>query len=172
LSPAINPPPPDLARHALEIFNGVSPEARSWILEQAQARAKHSAFKAEAIGLAANQRFGAKKQLTNTQQDALALAVLYQVMKLDDEEYRRKTGRSLTAPTTPVAGPGSPKKVAPRPGTSPANAGGNSLSLQDSDKLSNFEIQNLMSDFNQAQSLAAQVDKTHHDASASVIGKM
>jgi hypothetical protein len=175
LSPTISPPPPDLATHALEIFNGVSSEVRSWILDQARTRAGHSPFNAEAIGSAANQRFGAKKQLTAPQQDALTLAVLYQVMKLDDEEYRRKTGRSLTVPTTPttpVAGPSSPNQVAPKPGTSLVNAGGNAPSLQASDKMGNFEMQSLMSDFNQAQTLAAQVDKKHADASASVIGKM
>jgi hypothetical protein len=172
LSPAINPPPPDMARHALEIFNGVSPEARSWILDQARTRAGHSPFNAEAIGSAANQRFGAKKQLSPTQQDALTLAVLYQVMKLDDEEYRRKTDRSLIVPTTPAAGPSSPNKVLPKPGTSLANAGGNAASLQASDKMGNFEMQRLMSEFNQAQTLAAQIDKKHADASASVIGKM
>jgi hypothetical protein len=172
LSPTINPPPPDLATHALEIFNGVSPEVRSWILDQARTRAGHSPFNAEAIGSAANQRFGAKKNLTKPQQDAVTLAVLYQVMKLDDEEYRRKTGRSLTVPTAPTPGPGSPNKVAPKPGTSLVNADGNAASLQTSDTLNNFEMQHVMSDFNQAQSLAASLDRSLGESRASVIGKI
>ena len=97
--------------HALEVFNGVSPEAHSWILEEARTVAKQPAFSVESIGSAANQRFGRKSRLTATQQDALALAVLYQVMKLDEEEYRRRTGRSF-APFGLVAPPGRGRNTA------------------------------------------------------------
>jgi hypothetical protein len=86
-------PPTAVEDKALKIFNGVSPEARSWILDQAQALARQSysatGINVEAIHTAAIRRFDSKIRLKKSQQDELALAVLYQVIKLDEAEYER-----------------------------------------------------------------------------------
>lgn len=47
-----------------------------------------------------------------------------------------------------------------------------SKDLQSQDKLGNFEIQTLMSDYNQAQALASSVAKKLHDTNSSIIGKI
>jgi hypothetical protein len=44
--------------------------------------------------------------------------------------------------------------------------------LEDTDKLGNFEIQDLMSRFNQAETLASSVQKKQDDTSNAVIGKV
>jgi hypothetical protein len=50
--------------------------------------------------------------------------------------------------------------------------GGGGNQLATGDKLGNFEIQALMSDFNQAQTLASSVLKKRDDAGNAVIQKM
>lgn len=168
---AINPPPPDLERHALEIFNGVSPQARSWILEEARTIAGHSALSVDAIGFAANQRFGSRKQLSTAQQDALALAVLYQVLKLDEQVFRSKTeqlhaitpaSNSNAANATTLKDPARGTQVNGNPGLGSGDA---AQKLQ-------FEIQTATSDYGNAQALASSVDKKTSDTRNSVIGKL
>jgi hypothetical protein len=44
--------------------------------------------------------------------------------------------------------------------------------LQSQDKLGNFEIQDLMSTYNQAETLASSVAKKVNDTNAAVIGKI
>jgi hypothetical protein len=44
--------------------------------------------------------------------------------------------------------------------------------LQNQDKLGNFEIQSLMSDYNEASTTASSVQKKLHDTRSSVIGKI
>ena len=50
--------------------------------------------------------------------------------------------------------------------------GGGGNQLANSDKLGNFEIQALMSDFNQAQTLASSILKKKDDAGNAVIQKI
>jgi hypothetical protein len=52
------------------------------------------------------------------------------------------------------------------------NAVSGGKGLQGQDKLGNFEIQRLMSDFNQAETLASSVLKKRDDAANAVIGKI
>jgi len=49
---------------------------------------------------------------------------------------------------------------------------GHFKSLESQDKLGNFEIQTLMSSFNQASGLASSVQKKADEAASSVIGKI
>lgn len=165
-APSLKALPTAVEIHALKIFNGVSPQARSWILEQARSLAGQPHLDAAAIGLAANRRFGGK--LTQGQQNELALAVLYQVMKLDEEEYQRKTGQSIT---TPVASPSTPGRGPAKQGTSLAR-GNTNPATQQGDKMSDSKIQTLMSNFSQAQTLASSVEKNADDSRNSVIGKI
>ena len=153
--------------HALEVLNGVSPEAHLWILEEARSVAKQPAFSVESIGSAANQRFGRKNQLTASQQDALALAVLYQVMRLDEEEYRRRTGRSLSLAA--VTSASASHKASPNPGTSthPSFASG-----PQADNLGDSELQILASTYAAAEALASSADRRVGCALSSVIGKI
>jgi hypothetical protein len=44
--------------------------------------------------------------------------------------------------------------------------------LQNQDKLGNFEIQSLMSDYNEASTLASSVQKKQHETQSAVIGKI
>jgi hypothetical protein len=68
---------------------------------------------------------------------------------------------------------------APPPGASPDAAKGirsrfddRSKDLQNQDKLGNFEIQDLMSQYNQSETLASNVQKKVDDTSRGLIGKI
>ena len=53
-----------------------------------------------------------------------------------------------------------------------ATLDGAAKDLQSQDKMGNFEIQRLMSDFNEAETLASSVLKKKDDATNSIIGKL
>jgi hypothetical protein len=50
------------------------------------------------------------------------------------------------------------------------SGGGNDLQCQD--KLGNFEIQSLMSNFNEAQTTLSSIQKSAHDPNNTIIGKI
>jgi hypothetical protein len=69
------------------------------------------------------------------------------------------------------------KQILQTPVTKPANDELTDVQLDDvtgggGDKLGNTKIQTLMSDFNEAQTMASSVLKKAHDAANSIIGKI
>jgi hypothetical protein len=46
------------------------------------------------------------------------------------------------------------------------------VAVSGGDKLGNFEIQSLMSDYNEAQTTLASIQKRIHDTNSTIIGKL
>jgi hypothetical protein len=132
--------------HASKVFSGVSPQARSWILDQARAASRQPHINVEAIHNAAIQRFSSKIKLTKSQQDELALAVLGMVMKLDESEYQK------------LADKASPQAAAAANKASPKNT--------------SAELQAIRAEINEAQALAESALRRIGDSRDSIVGKL
>ena len=167
---------------AEKIFKGVSPQAQAWILGQARSLYTQPHLDVEAIRLSAAKHFAGTQKLTADQQNEVAMAVVYQVMKLEEERYQQKTGRLLVndanlagkaerpgrwpaGDTNQVANPKTGGKQSPPPLPDPG--------LSSRDKMGNSEIKGLMSSYNEAQVLLADIEKQMtHNTSHSIIGKL
>ncbi len=81
-------------------------------------------------------------------------------------------GQHSKGPLYPSADPGTVLAVQGTLAQVKASFDANGKDLQSQDKLGNFEIQGLMSDYNEAQTLASSVQKKLHDSNSAVIGKI
>ncbi len=164
----LRPIPQDLQVWATKLIDKASPKLQSWISAEAQRKTQSKApLDVASIGAAANAEFGAKTPLTKTQQELVAALVLYEVTKLDFQRHQALQQQAKVS--TQPAIPGRTQEAQGRTLT-PQNPAERKVETED--KLGNFELQELMSQYNQAESLASSIKKKSDDTASAVIQKI